>query len=87
MLLKKKNNSTREYGRKRYKNLSETEKQGLVAYRRRYYEMFKKEKRLMFYDITKKHLKDDLTFSRKKLLFLVEKVIYSIKETRKLNFL
>ena len=45
-ILLKKKNQKRKYGRDRHKNLSETEKQGLVEYSNRYYEM-RKNKNLL----------------------------------------
>ena len=57
-----------EYGRERYKNISEDEKQKLVKYGKRYYEM--RKKRLMFYNITKNHLKKRLNFYKRYDKFL-----------------
>ena len=41
IFLKKKKNRKQVYGCEQYKNLSEFEKQRLVEYRKRYYEMLK----------------------------------------------
>ena len=49
ILLEKKKNRKREYGHKRYENLEEAEKQRLVEYRKRHYEMWKYEKTVLYY--------------------------------------
>ena len=54
-LLKKKKNRKREYGRERYKNLSENAKQRLVEHRKRYYKMRKNK-------MSYKHQKRDLSY-------------------------
>ena len=41
IFLKKKNKKKRQYGRKRYKNLSENDKAKLVEFRKKYYRMRK----------------------------------------------
>ena len=48
ILLEKKKNRKREYGHKRYENLEEAEKQRLVEYRKRHYEMWKYEKTVLY---------------------------------------
>ena len=42
--LKKKKNIKQKYDRRQYKNLTETEKERLVEYRKRYYEIRKNKK-------------------------------------------
>ena len=44
MSLKKKENIKQKYDRRQYKNLTETEKERLVEYRKRYYEIRKNKK-------------------------------------------
>ena len=41
-IIRRRNIKKREYGLEQYKNLSGTEKQRLVEYKKRYYEMRKK---------------------------------------------
>ena len=60
---KRNKNRKRKHGCKQYKNLSEIEKQKPVDYRKKNILKCEKIKRLMFYNITKKHLKGCLTFS------------------------
>ena len=54
-LLKKKKNRKREYGRERYKNLSENAKQRLVEHRKRCYKMRKNK-------MSYKHQTRDLSY-------------------------